>query len=402
MKKHYNFTIILDDDGGADKISKLYLQGRQESTVRFEVRATDLDAAPTVWAIETGADIIDLNSTACSWSESGDTGNATFNIRFEWDYPQEEDIELAVYVEDVHGGSTGFSVMQSNYTDVISLLVTHNFGANVTSTAIESPVELTGYVRYATTVGGYLTSSSYPPDAQFTSVQIQNDEEETVGTDATIINGFFNVTFNSSSTLGTTLYYAYLDLLDDYVDGLAADGDIVSIFTTEFYISKLIEDAFEAFGILEYISNATAYATALGVYFVDSITNVTQVIVQQFLLILGIFNFFIDWWTRMVSLLVSISNFITGLLDGTGTVTTGLGNVWTWIGLGSWIDIIPIFLFIWWVESIHNRGETQGEVTVFFNDVQLVMNITSYFISMFTLIINTVTDLAFRLLEVIT
>jgi len=199
------------------------------------------------------------------------------------------------------------------------------------------------------------------------------------------------------------MYYAYLDLLDDYVDGLAPDGDVVYVATNPaFYLSELIEQAFSIFGIVDYIANATAYGTALGAYFVDSITNITQLIVQQFLLVLGIFGFFIDWWTRIVSLLVTIGNSIKDLLDGTGTVTTGLGNVWTWIGLGSWIDIIPVFLFLWWVESIYSRGRTQGEVTVFLNDTQTVMNITSYFISMFSLIINTVTDLAFRLLGVIT
>ena len=198
------------------------------------------------------------------------------------------------------------------------------------------------------------------------------------------------------------MYYVYLDLIDDYVDGLAIDGDVVSVYTTEFYLSALIEDAFEAFGILEYLSNATAYATALGAYFVESITNITQLIVQQFLLILGIFNFFIDWYTRMMSLVTSIGNAVTGLLDGTGTITTGLGNVWTWISFGAWIDIVPVFLFIWWVDSITKRGERQGEITVFFGDMSTVFNVTSWFLSMFGLIINTVTDLAFRLLGVIT
>jgi len=401
--KYYNFTVVLDDDTGADNISKVYLQGQQEGAVRFEVRATDLNSTPTVWAIQTGATIINLNSTACSWDEDGDTGTAIFNLAFEWDYPYEEDLEFAVYVEDTNGGSTGFTVMQNNYTDVITRLVTYGLGPNQTTVSINNPIEITGYVRYATTGTGDLASSSYPPDAQFTSVQIQNDETETVATDTVIVNGFFNSTFNASSTLGTTLYYVYLDLLDDYVDGLAPDGDYVAVTTTSgFYISWLIDEAFSVFGIVDYIANATAYGTALGTYFIDSISNIMQLITQQFLLILGIFDFFIDWYTRMVSLVISIGSAITGLLDGTGTITTGLGNIWDFISIGTWIDVIPVFLFIWWVESIATRGERQGEITVFFGDLSTVFNVTSWLLSMFGLVINTVTDLAFRLLGVIT
>lgn len=403
MRTGYNFTVELDDDGGATEIREVHLQGKQESTVRFEVRATDLDTTPTVWTLQTGSTIIDLNTTACSWTESGDTGTAVFNILFEWDYPQEEDIELEVYVEDEDGGSTGFSVMQSNYTDIITRLVTYNFGANVSSTPIETPIELSGYVRYATTTTGNLASSLYPPDGQFTSVQIQNDQEEIVGTDVSIASGYFNDVFNASSIPRTTMYYAYLDLLADYVDGLAPDSDVVYVTTIPaFYLSQLIDQAFSTFGILDYIVNATAYGTALGSYFIDSITNIMTLITQQFLLVLGVFDFFIDWYTRMVSLVISIGNAVTGLLDGTGDITTGLGNVWDWISFGDWIDVVPVFFFIWWVDSITVRGERQGEITVFFGDLSTIFNVTSWLLSMFSLVINTVTDLAFRLLGVIT
>ena len=134
----------------------------------------------------------------------------------------------------------------------------------------------------------------------------------------------------------------------------------------------------------------------------DSITNITQLIVQQFLLIIGIFDFFIDWYTRMMSLVTDIGNIVTGLFDGTGAIVWGAGSFWDYINFSAWIDIVPVALFIWWVESIAKRGTNQGEVSVFLGDMQTVMNVTSWFLSMFGLIINTVTDLAFRLLEVIT
>jgi len=337
-------------------------------------------------------------------SEAGPFGaTAVFSVAFEWDYTQEDDLELAVYVEDLVGLSAGWTTKQTNYVDVVTRLVTYNFGANVSSTSIDHPIELTGYVKYATTATGNLASTTSPPDGQFTSVQIQNDQEEIVGTDVTIVDGFFNAIFNASSVPRTTMYYAYLDLLDDYVDGLAPDGDVVYVATNPaFYLSELIDQAFSTFGILDYIVNATAYGTALGAYFIDSITNITQLITQQFVFVLGIFDFFIDWYTRMMSLVVQIGGIITGLIDGTGDVTSGLGDLWNYFDVYTWIDIIPVVLFIWWVESIATRGERSGEITVFLGDMQTVMNVTSWFLSMFSMIINTVTDLAFRLLGVIT
>lgn len=402
MKDYYTFVVVVEDENGATYIDKVYLQGKQGAAVRFEVRATSLTGVPA-YAIQTGATIIDLDTGSCTWAENGDEGTATFKIRFEWDYTDEADCELAVYAENSGGGAAGFTDMQTDYFDVIGRLVTYNFDANVTTVPVNTTIQLSGYVRYATTVGGDLGSSSYPPDAQFTSVQIQNDDSVTEATDAAIVNGLFNVTFLSHLLERTTLYYAYLDLLADYVDGLAPDGDYVPVTTTPaFYLSQLIEDAFSTFGVLNYLVNATAYGTALGAYFIDSISNIMQLITQQFLLVLGIFDFFIDWYTRMMSLVISISNIIQGLLDGTGTVTTGLGDIWAFISISTWIDIVPVFLFLWWVDSITTRGERQGEITVFLGDMQTVLNVTSWFLSMFGLVINTVTDLAFRLLGVIT
>ena len=400
---YYNFTAVVADADGATDIEKVYLRILQESAIRGEVRGTALNTGTPTWAVYSNATIIELNSTACSFTESGVNGTAVFSVAFEWDYTQEEDLEIAVYVEDASSVSAGWTTLQSNYTDVISRLVTYNFGANVSSTSINQPIELTGYVRYATTATGNLASSTSPPDGQFTSVQIQDDQEATVGTDATIVDGFFNAVFNASSIPRTTLYYAYLDLLDDYVDGLAPDGDVVYVTTIPaFYLADIIDQAFSFFGILDYVVNATAYGTALGAYFIDSITNIVQLITQQFLLVLGIFDFFIDWYTRMMSLVTNIGSIVTGLFDGTGAIVWGAGSFWDYISFSTWIDIVPVALVLWWIDSITKRGTTQGEVTVFLGDMQTVMNVTSWFLSMFGLIINTVTDLAFRLLGVIT
>jgi len=402
MKKYYTFKAVVDNVDGPTNIEKIYIQIKNGTEVVGEFRATNLTGTPE-WAIQTGAGVFDLDTSSCSWAENGDEGIATFEIRVEWDITQYDDMDLEAHVEDAGGGYANFTNMQTDYVDLINRLVTHEFGSNTSSAEINTPIQIFGSVRYSTTTDGNISSASYPPNDEFTSVTIKNDQDEIEATDTTITNGNFNVTFNSNLIIGTTYYYAWLDLLADYVDGPAADGDLVFVTTTtEFYLSWLIDNAFNFFGIGNYLSQVYIYGSALGTYFAESISNLLLLIVQQFRIALGIFGFFVDWYTRMVSLVIQIGEIITGLIDGTGDVTSGLGNLWNYFDVYTWLDVIPLFFFIWWVESIARRGRVQGEISVFLGDIQTVMNITSWFISMFSLVVNTMTDLAFRLMEVIT
>lgn len=212
MNQYYTFQIVVDDGNGADNIAMVYVQCRQGVTVRFEVRATGLNTTPA-YAIQTGASIIDLDDVSCSWGEAGNVGTLTLSIRIEWDYiPDENNLELAVYVEDEDGNSTGFTVMQTDYFDIIARLVTTGFDSNATYVQVNGGVELFGYVRYCTTVDGTVDSTSYPPDAEFIAVHIHDSSHVSVGNDAAIVDGYFSIEFNIPGAVQANIYHVYLDM----------------------------------------------------------------------------------------------------------------------------------------------------------------------------------------------
>lgn len=243
MESYYSFVAVVNDAEGATDIDKVYLRGKQSTTTRFEVRATSLTGTPS-FAIQTGASIIDLDTGSCSWGESGNEGTATFKVRFEWDYTQEADCEIAVYVEDSQAASAGWTNKQTNYYDVITRLVTDSFTSDDGRINLGGSTTLSGNVHYATTISGNTASSKYPLDAQFTAVHIHDSAHSSQGNDASIINGAFSIVFNIPSAVQSNTYHVYLDLVADYSDADAPDGDTTNVIGDQLQVqSYLASDA---------------------------------------------------------------------------------------------------------------------------------------------------------------
>ncbi|MHA1215797.1 MAG: LamG-like jellyroll fold domain-containing protein [Candidatus Thorarchaeota archaeon] len=230
MRKYYAFQVVISDPDGATDIDKVYLQGKQGAATRFEVRVTNLGSTPTTFTTQSGASVIDLDTGTSTWGEAGDTGTATFKIRFEWDYTQENDLELSVYAEDIDSNSAGFTVMQTDYFDVITRLVTTGLAPDSEYVGIGTEVTISGSVRYSTTIDGNVESSKYPPDSQFTAVHIHNTTHASVGSNSTVTDGVFSIKFIIPNIIQTNEYHVYLDLVANYTDADAPDGDIVTVY----------------------------------------------------------------------------------------------------------------------------------------------------------------------------
>jgi hypothetical protein len=228
MRKYYSFEAVVNDGDGAGEISKVYLRGLTGTTARFEVRGGSLDSTPA-WSIQTGADVIDLDETTCSWDTAGDEGTATFKVRLEWDFPQEEDLELAVYVEDVDGRSAGWTEKATNHWDAVTRLVTESFAPQDGRIDVAGSATLAGEVRYATTTTGNTASSHYPPDNQFAAVKIHDATHTAVAQDTSVTGGAFSASFNIPGAVDAYSYHVYLDMAGDYTDGDAPDGDTAAV-----------------------------------------------------------------------------------------------------------------------------------------------------------------------------
>jgi len=222
------FRLISEDTDGATDISGAYLRGMNEAGVLWEVRGTNLDSSPS-WSIQSGADVIDLDSGSCSWSVDGNTGTADFEVRLEGDHVNVENLELSGYVIDSASASAGWTELASDYWDAINRLVTINVVATDGNINLGGTGEISGDVRYSTTAAGDTPSSYYPADALYTDVAIHNSAHAEQGTDITIVNGHFDISFTIPSAVQLNTYHIYIDMDPDWSDGDAPDVDTAGI-----------------------------------------------------------------------------------------------------------------------------------------------------------------------------
>lgn len=397
MKQYYTFTTVINDPDGAADIKAISVRGMQGATVRWLVNATSLDGVAS-YAIITGAATIDLDTASCTFTENGNDGTLVLKIRLEWDSTTEVDCELAVWARDVIGNTVGWTTVQTDYFDVISRLVTRDYTGNVTSTTINMPVEIVGRVRYATTPTGNNASASYPPDAQFTAVKLYEGGGDYAGSDATIVNGLYNVTVTTPAILGTVYYYAWLDLVPDYVDGYAVDADYVAIgVAASFSVISQVNEGFTFFGLTgAVIGQIIPTITALAVWFSDSATAVVNMASATLSLIIFVSTSVIYWFTKMATLIIGIFTIIGDILKGTGSVNTFFGDVWTYFSFSSWVDFLPITAFIWWYSNLSRRSKREGisEVERIIRDVQLVSyavgEVWNWTFTLFNFVVNSV------------
>lgn len=208
---------------------------------------------------------------------------------------------------------------------------------------------------------------------------------------------YFNMTGGQSGTSTATIF-----VIDD--EGLN-DTDSAefafSYFNWNEIVYDLIDDAFGQFGIYNFMSQITTYITGVIQYFSDALTNVVSLIDLQFSIITNVFPWVLRWMVRIVNRLVSMGSILVSILNGTHDIMTGIGSLWDLIELTAWVDIIVLVAIFIWIETIGNRGKTQGVFTVFINDIQTAINILGYFMSMFMIVINIVVDNVFRLFSAI-
>lgn len=182
------------------------------------------------------------------------------------------------------------------------------------------------------------------------------------------------------------------------------DTDYYIAFTYSFWseVGELIDSAFEYFGIIDYMTQIIAYIGGFSGYLAESLVNTVSLVTQQIRIVIVIFTWVSRWLTRFVDMFLTMGGIITGLLNGTGAIVTQFGNWWNLIELNEWYELIVLLTIIAWFDSVAKRGRTQGEITVFFNDLQIATNIMSYFLSVFSFIIDAVINNVFRLFEAIT
>ena len=222
----------------------------------------------------------------------------------------------------------------------------------------------------------------------------------------TNINATYDlISFEFSLTNGTTglcdVYATVVNDADITESGLYEDLFVLVSVDWSGIVYGLIDEVFALFGIPNFITSLTTLITSFSSQFAASMVRLAQLVYQQFRIIGAVFNFFIYWFTAMTDIILQFSLFYQSILNNTATWGNGIGNLWLFLNYDSWAPILPLVIFIWWFDSVEKRGTQTvgGMLQVLINDANTVISITSYFVGMFSLIINTIIDRVYGLFD---
>jgi len=218
------------DDNGYIDVDHIFLNFTQVTTVRISIKYTN---SSDTFSVEDGGTWVSVDGASSS-SRSGIWLNLTVIIHIKWGATDENDLELMAYIEDF-GSLSDTDTMQTDYCDVVTDLSVSNFVINDARGDVSASLTISGNANYT-------NSAFYPPDAEFTNIQIYDQNDNVEATDVAIVNGFFSVTFTADATVKNETYNPYIDMADaDYVD--AEEGVYVWYVSDRYLITNVYANA---------------------------------------------------------------------------------------------------------------------------------------------------------------
>ena len=224
QKKTYTVSVTYSDaDGFGDiRYCELYLKTggnttRAEFAFLEDTNTWSSPAGSTQWSL-----------TGQSNSSSGTDIAVVWGFQAQWDATEESDLDFLFFVNDTAGASVN-SLNDTNF-DVVTRLVTSGFTSDDSRINIAGTTTINGTVYYANDPASNTSSASYPPDAEFTQVDIHDSGHVARGTDTTIVNGAFSASFAIPNAVQSNTYHVYINLADaDGTDQDALDGDTTAV-----------------------------------------------------------------------------------------------------------------------------------------------------------------------------
>lgn len=167
---------------------------------------------------------------------------------------------------------------------------------------------------------------------------------------------------------------------------LYADEFTFTYFNWITEVYDLINSGFAQFGIIDYMSQITVAIAGVSANFADSLTGIVTLINLQFLVIWRVFTWFTGWATRIINTILTFGTTFYNLLNGG---TAGFYDLWTQFNFDAWaLDLLPVFLVVYWISSISKRAKTQGLFTVLYGDLNAFANVFAFFMGMFSFVIS--------------
>lgn len=281
QKQYYTAQyVVIDYDGYAD-IDYAEFSIVQSSDIRATFR---FDEDTATFSIEAGGATWDLDVGSCSYVSSGETITMNFKISPKFNAIEESDIDISAFVVDDEAESNTDTI-QTDYADVVTDLVVFGFACDDDRGNVGQPLEFSGTVSYANNPSSGIASSSYPPDSEFTAVHVYDSRDVSQGSDNSIINGTFSVSFSALSSVDLEAYNPYIDMADaEYTDAEENPTDTfisdrIRILTLGADDTRVnVDDSAEIYATaeLEYDGHSLGSGDGLTIESLDLIWNTTH------------------------------------------------------------------------------------------------------------------------------
>ena len=141
----------------------------------------------------------------------------------------------------------------------------------------------------------------------------------------------------------------------------------------------------------------------------DFLTYMVTGLVWVATMLLATFGFFTSTLTWVLGMFVSVVNvflqiasIVVGIIRGTYSLTTGLGDIVSYINLDMTF-VSLVILLSWWlsIDSRAKKGIYGGWMTIFISDLQSLMNLLSFVFDIIMRIASFVVDTVFYIIEAI-
>jgi len=168
-----------------------------------------VDLQSNVGTQTSGSTVFTLGSITNTTAGTG--GTWTVPVTLDWDISEASDIEVYAWANDTINAGAVWTLKQTDYFDIENDLVA-TFSIDDDRGSLSQSITASGTVTYE-------GSALYPADGEFTSVSVYDSANNNEGTDSTIVNGVWSITFNAPAIAGIDTYNLYINMSDaDYTD----------------------------------------------------------------------------------------------------------------------------------------------------------------------------------------
>lgn len=210
QKKYYTAQYVVASGSGATDLDYAEFSITQSSNVYANFR---FDEDTKTFSIESGESFWDLDSENCSYQVSGKTITMLFMISPKFTAVEESDLDVSAFVVDEQEESDSKAI-QTDYFDVVTNLVVTEFACDDDRGDVGQTLEFSGGVFYVDDPSSNEASMSYPSASAFEAVHVQDSKGVDQGSDRTLVNGRFSVTFSGKPSVDLEAYHPSIEMKD--------------------------------------------------------------------------------------------------------------------------------------------------------------------------------------------